>query len=435
VNISIVSVFPELFEPFIHTSLIKRAQQKGLLSIDLHSFFSFVEPKKRIDAPAFGPGAGMLIKPEVVERAVDHCTQKRGAPYTIFFSPHGKKLDQDLCKQIAHKALQKEHMLLLPARYEGMDARAEQLYADEIISIGDYVLMGGDLPAMVFLESILRYMPGVVGKEASVEHDSFSGPFVDWPSYTEPVEWHGKKVPDVLRSGNHKAIDDWRHAQAAQRTVKQHFGWLKTHVSQKKDKERAATYIPSHYVALCHTDVLVGSERVPGTTSVTSLDVHDIARSCKTFGIKGYSIVTPLADQQRIVQKLLDFWRSDVGIDYNPQRHGALGLVDMHDTVDQVVAAITEKEGVAPIVLATSARQEVQEKQITFFDQAKVWASGRPVLLLFGTGQGLSNERMQQVDYVLVPVEGMTDFNHLSVRSAAAIVLDRWLGLNPVQVR
>jgi tRNA (guanine37-N1)-methyltransferase len=430
-NISIITVFKELYEPFLNTSLIKRAQQKGLVDIDLHSFFSFVQPKERIDAPMFGHGAGMLIKPVVVEQALTHCKERKGADtHTIFFSPQGQMLDQTVLRDLATKIADNKHLILVPARYEGMDARVEQVYADQIISIGNYVLMGGDLPAMVLLEGLLRYVPGVVGKEFSVEHDSFTGSFVDYPSYTEPLTWQGLQVPEILRSGNHQAVDRWRNEKAADLSVKKHFGWVKSHVKTQEDRRLAAASIPHHYVALCHSDVLIGPEKLPGTTSVTSLDIHDIARSCKTYGIRGYSIVTPLHDQQKVVQKLLEFWASDVGTSYNPQRQSAIELVDLQESIDAVIEQIEQKEGKKPLLVATSARALEGQPLLSFYEQDKVWQHDRPVLFIFGTGKGLTPELLKRCDYILAPVQGFTDFNHLSVRSAVAIILDRWLGIN-----
>lgn len=428
-NISIASVFPELYKPFLSTSLIKRAQEKGIIDVHLDSFFSFVQPKERIDAPTFGPGPGMLIKPEVVQKSVEAAQQRFGPSYNIFFSPQGEQLDQPMLKRLAAVLQDKKHIMLLPARYEGMDARVEETYADLTISIGNYVLMGGDVPAMVLLEGLMRYIPGIIGKEASVEQDSFSGPFVDYPAYTEPVDWHGLRVPDVVRSGNHQAIEDWRKEQAVSTSVKRHFTWVQNHTQSKNDKHLVAQHMPSHYVMLCHSNVLIGADKQPGTTSVTSIDLHDIARSCKTYGVEQYWIVTPLADQQKIVKRFLSFWESDVGSTYNPHRKKAIAQVDLAPTIEEVIAHIEEKEGKKPLLVATSARQEKHTKTITFFEQDEVWRHDRPVLLVFGTGKGLEPSFLDRCDYLLTPIEGFTEFNHLSVRSAAAIALDRWLGI------
>lgn len=429
-NISIVSVFPELYGPFLSTSLIKRASEKGLVHLELDSFFSYVKPKERIDAPTFGPGSGMLIKPEVVAKAIEANQAKHGQAYKIFFSPQGQLLDQPMLKRLAGILQEKKHVMLLPSRYEGMDTRVEETYADLTISIGDYVLMGGDIPAMVLIEGMMRFIPGVIGKEDSVTQDSFTGPFVDYPAYTEPIEWQGKMVPEIVRSGNHQAIDLWRKNQAAKKSVLHHFSWVQKHVVKKEDMRLAAAYIPSHYVALCHADVLIGQERLPGTTSVTSIDIHDIARSCKTYGIEKYWLVTPLIDQQKIVNKFLSFWESDIGAAYNAQRQKAIASVALAESIDKVIEAIEQKEGKAPLLVATSAREVEHARAVSFFEQGKVWQHDRPVLLLLGTGKGLTSEIIDRCDYLLDPIEGFTDFNHLSVRSAAAIILDRWLGVH-----
>ncbi len=431
-KISIVSLFPELYKPFLSTSLLERAVDNKLVDITITSLFSFSAPKVRVDGPAFGHGAGMVLKPEVIARAVEETEAHRGKAFKIFFSPHGKKLDQSLLELMSKKIeASNNHVLLMPARYEGIDARAEEAYGDMIISIGDYVLMGGDLPAMVLLEGLLRLVPGIVGKQESVEYESFTGPFVDWPAYTQPVDWHGKIVPEVVRSGNHKAIEGWREAEAVKRTLLGHFDWLRTHKLTQKQKALVQKQLPSHYVALMHTDVRLPHDKV-GTSSVTTHDIHDIARSSRTYDLKNYFIVTPLIDQQKIVQKLLDFWSSDIGIDYNPQRHGAVSRVKLMPELQNVLEAIEAQESKKPIIIGTSARaQDAQGKQISFHDQELVWQQNRPVLFLLGTAQGLNEHVINQCDYVLNPIEGLTDFNHLSVRSAAAIIFDRWLGLNP----
>lgn len=428
-NVSIITVFAELYKPFIQTSLIKRALEKGLISIDLDEFFSFVEPKERIDAPTFGHGPGMLIKPIVVQKAIQAKETSHGKAFKIFFSPGGTKLDQCVAHNIAKKMQKTGHLMLIAGRYEGMDSRVEQTYADMTISLGDFVLMGGDIAGLAVLESVLRLIPGVVGKTESVQDESFSGPFVEYPHFTEPVMWQGLEVPEVIRSGNHAAINQWRSQQAARKTVLHHFDWLRTCQLSKHECELAKKNLPHHYTALMHNDVLITDDKNPGTTSVTSMDLHDIARSSKTFGVEHFFVVTHLIDQQKIVQKLLDFWMS-TGIDYNISRHEAVKHVSIANNLDEVIAAIEQQEGKKPIVIATSAREIDHPNVISFYDQEQVWALDRPVLIVFGTGRGLTEERLKSADFLLKPILSLTDYNHLSVRSAVAIVLDRWLGIN-----
>jgi tRNA (guanine37-N1)-methyltransferase len=431
-NISLLTVFQDLYDPFLKTSLIGRAQEKGLVHFDVQTFFSFVEPRERIDAPIFGHGSGMVVKPEVMEKAISNQENKHGSAFKVFFSPQGKKLNQPLLRELAEKIFQHKHLMLIAGRYEGMDARVEEEYADEIISVGDFVVMGGDVPAMLFLEGLLRLMPGIVGKQDSVEEDSFSGAFVDYPVYTTPLSWKDKTVPEILRSGNHAAIKKWQMAQAAHKTVLHHFEWLRSHLLNEHEKKESKKIMPNHYVVLMHGDVLIQDNGLSkaGTTSVTSIDIHDIARASKTYGVEQFFIVTPLSDQQRIVRTLLNFWQTGVGIDYNPHRHEAVNLVQIKDDIDGVIAAIEQKEGKKPLIIATSARVVDHASTITFFDQEKVWGHQAPILFVFGTGKGLTPELVDRCDYLLVPIEGFTEFNHLSVRSAVAIALDRWMGIN-----
>lgn len=428
-NISIITVFSELYKPFIQTSLIKRAHEKGLISIDLDEFFSFVAPKERIDAPTFGHGPGMLIKPLVVQKAVESKEAAYGKAFKIFFSPSGVKLDQALAQIIANKAQECGHLMLVAGRYEGMDARVEQVYADMTVSLGDFVLMGGDIAGLAVLESVSRLIQGVVGKAESVADESFSGPFVEYPHYTEPVVWNGMEVPEVIRSGNHAAMNSWRSEQATKKTVLHNFDWLRKFQLNSNDRQRVLRHVPRHYTALLHNDVLIGDDKTPGTTSVTSIDLHDIARSSRTFGIEHFFVVTHLIDQQKIVQKLLDFWMSS-GIEYNFSRHEAVKRVSLAHNLTAVIEEIEKREGKKPVVIATSAREIDHPHVITFYDQEKVWSSERPVLIIFGTGRGLTEGCLKSADFLLKPVESLTNYNHLSVRSAVAIVLDRWLGIN-----
>lgn len=427
-NVSVATLFPQLYEPFVHSSLIARAQENGLVGIQVLDLFSFCAPKQRVDSPICGHGSGMLIKPEVVEQAICTLEEQHGPAYKIFFSPHGTKLDQFHMRRLAKVFQERKHVMLLPARYEGMDARVEQKYADEIVSIGDYVLMGGDLPAMVLLEGVLRYIPGVVGKQESVEQDSFTGPLVDFPHYTQPIEWQGMKVPDVILSGNHAAMDAWRHEQALKKTLLHHFDWFRSFDVARPLADEAHKAIVPHYVVLMHEQVLL-KDGVVGTSSVTSIDLHDIARSGATYGLKNYFIVTPLKDQQAIVQTFLNFWQT-TGMTYNPDRYRALDRLRMCAHVDDVIAAITAQEGKAPVLIATSAGEQEHHARITYDDQSTVWAHERPVLFVLGTSHGLAPELIDCCDYLLDPIKGLPEFNHLSVRSAAAVIFDRWLGLH-----
>lgn len=429
-NVSILTLFPELYQPFLQTSLLKRATEKSLIAFSLNSLFDYAKPKERIDDTTFGHSSGMLIKPEIIEKAINNADGEFGKSFKIIMSPQGKKLDQRYAKSLWEKIKDKKHVLFLASRYEGIDTRVEQYYADEVVSVGDFITMGGDIPAMLLIECLFRYMPGIVGKQESVEQDSFSGAFVDHPEYTKPVEWKGMFVPEVLRSGNHAAIIKWRQEHAAEITVKHHFDWLRSCALSQAETKLVQKYIPSHYIALMHSDIVLKEGRI-GTTSVTSIDIHDIARSCATYGLKKFFVVTPLKDQQQIIQTMLNFWQEKkVGGEYNAHRHEAVNLVTLQNSLQDVIAQIEQKEGKKPIVIGTSARLDLDKSMLTYYQQDIVWQQDRPVLFLFGTGHGMAEILLQQCDYMLQPINGYSDFNHLSVRCAAAIIFDKWLGVS-----
>ncbi len=222
----------------------------------------------------------------------------------------------------------------------------------------------------------------------------------------------------------------WRKNAAAQRTVLNRFDWFTRAQPSLAEITLASKFIPVHYVAVMHTQVIIKGGTV-GQTSIPSIDIHDIARACASYGIKNFFIVSPLLDQQKIVATFMDFWLSPDGAKYNENRHEALSKTKPVLSYDEMITAIAQQEGQEPVVICTSARNVEHKQQIDYFSQKTVWSEQKPVLFLFGTGQGLSDELVQKSDYVLTPVEGLTDYNHLSVRSAVSIILDRFLGLSP----
>jgi tRNA (guanine37-N1)-methyltransferase len=395
-------------------------------------------PKKRVDSPVVGHGSGMLLGTEIIEKAYNKALSFHDIkPFTIFFSPHGKILDQRVLELLHQKIKDRgNNVLLYAGRYEGYDVRAEEEYADEIISIGNYVLMGGDLPAMVFIESILRLIPGVIGKENSVLQDSFQSPYLDYPHYAQPQEWHGKEIPVILKSGNHKALLEWRSEEARKRTMLRNFQWWRESEVPLLERKACKKHIPHHYAVLLHNDVMVpgnnpGEPNKSSESSVTSIDIHDISRSCATYGIKNYFVVTRLLAQQKLVEIFLSFWHDDRGQEYNANRAFALNNTFLKTELSEVIAEVKKLEGIEPLLIVTSSRREIEHKNfITFHDQEKIWSQGRPIIFVFGTAHGINPKIMNQCDYRLIPLEGMEEFNFLSVRSAAAIVFDRWLGMN-----
>lgn len=178
-------------------------------------------------------------------------------------------------------------------------------------------------------------------------------------------------------------------------------------------------------IALIHYPVINKSQEIIGS-AVTNLDIHDIARAARTFGVDEYFIVTPYADQQELVTEIVEHWQSGHGAEYNPARKSALALVRLSDSLDDVILQVEKKRGSRPLLVTTSAR--FQNNTTTFAATRQRIEAGEPILLLFGTAHGLAEEVMGRADHVLPPITGSTGYNHLSVRSAAAIILDRMLG-------
>jgi tRNA (guanine37-N1)-methyltransferase len=210
-RIDIVTIFPELFGSFIATSLIGRARERGILDIRLHNLRGFTHDRHRqVDDEPYGGGPGMVMKPEPWFEAVESLPPG----HVVLLSPQGRLLTQSIARELAAG----EHLVFLCGRYEGVDERVAEHLADEEISIGDYVVGGGETPAMVVIETVARLVPGVVGEPESVADDSFSHGILDHPHYTRPAEFRGLRVPDVLLSGDHAAIFRWRREQAEKRT-------------------------------------------------------------------------------------------------------------------------------------------------------------------------------------------------------------------------
>lgn len=215
---TVVTLFPALFAPLLEQSVFGRAIRRGLVRVDFVDLRTFGEGRHRVvDDRPFGGGPGMVLMAEPVLNALDAARQRhpRGAR-TIYLTPQGRRLDQAMVRDLAEAP----GLVLLSGRYEGVDERALELARPEEISIGDYVLSGGELAAMVLLDAVARLRPGVLGDEQSPEQDSFGAGdgLLDHPHYTRPLEVRGLGVPEVLRGGNHAAIAAWRHEQALRRT-------------------------------------------------------------------------------------------------------------------------------------------------------------------------------------------------------------------------
>ena len=213
-RIDVFTIFPEILEGPLRASLLGKAIDAGVVDVRVHDLRTFATDKHRqVDDEAYGGGPGMVMKPEPVFAAVRSLGDDRGR--VILLSPAGRRLDQDLVGELASE----RHLVLIAGRYEGVDERVVEGLPAQEVSIGDYVLSGGELPALVVIEAVTRLVPGVIGREESHERDSFGeGGLLDHPHYTRPAEFAGMRVPEVLLSGHHAEIERWRRDAALEKT-------------------------------------------------------------------------------------------------------------------------------------------------------------------------------------------------------------------------
>ncbi len=417
-RIQVLTLFPELFERFVEIGLVGQACKSGAVTIEPTHLRTFaVNTHGQVDDSPSGGGSGMVLRPDAVVPAIEAAKAKDSAAKVVLFTPRGKPFTQKIAHQLAD-GVQKSGggFIFICCRYEGIDERVVEDYVDLELSIGDYVLMGGEVPAMACIEAVTRLLPGVLGNPESIRQESFEGPLLEHPQYTKPAEFRGKKVPDVLLSGNHAEIEKWRKEQAMQSTL----------------LRRPDLFIANNApqcevsVALIHHPVLNKQGEII-TSSITNLDLHDIARSARTYGLERFYAVHPTRTLRRLSEKILEHWEVGYGASYNPNRSEALRHIAVVPDLDDVIVDIEARTGKLPKIITTSARDEA--KGITFEQmQGRIYASNEPHLILLGTGWGLVPEIIERADYHVAPVKGHTNYNHLSVRAAAAIIFDRLIG-------
>ena len=234
-RIDIMTLFPEMCERVLSESIIGRSRESGLVEINCVNIRDYSKDKhRRVDDATYGGGLGMLMQVDPIYDCFCDLEEKIGKrPHLIYMSPQGKTLTQERVKELS----QMSNIAILCGHYEGVDERVIEEIVDEEISIGDYVLTGGELPALVLADSISRMLPGVLAEDAAFEEESHYNSLLEYPQYTRPYEWHGKKVPDVLLSGHHANINKWRREQSLMRTYLRRPELLETADLDKKDKQ------------------------------------------------------------------------------------------------------------------------------------------------------------------------------------------------------
>ena len=416
---TVITIFPRILDSCLGHSILKKAQEKGLISVDQVDLRDYAKDRHHItDDYPYGGGQGMVMKPEPLVAAIEAARDKNPKARVILLAPQGRVFTQSEAQRLA----QENEIVLICGRYEGIDERVKA-FVDEEISIGDFTLSGGEPAANVVIDAIARLIPGVLGNEDSLLDESFTDGLLEYPQYTRPEEFRGIKVPEVLLSGNHERIQRWRREKSLELTRARRPDLL----AKAAEEHALALAAKAHvYLALLHYPVYDRNHQVV-TTAVTNMDIHDIARSARTYGVSGFYIVTPVKALQKLAMKIIDHWESGYGSQYNVTRKQALELARIVNTLDDAIIDIERETGVKPAVVVTSARRTSNRTSFAALrDMLK--RDVCPFLILFGTGWGLTETIFSQSDYVLEAIAGDSDYNHLSVRSAAAIVLDRLLG-------
>jgi tRNA (guanine37-N1)-methyltransferase len=413
VHFHILTLFPEFFAGPLTSALMQRARDAGIISFSFHNPRDEATDRHRsVDDRPYGGGPGMVMSPGPVAaalRALGFGARGQKQPgRLICLSPAGRPFSQQLARELAlrgpgesrsagrEEAADVPDITLICGRYEGMDARIEEYFPVENISVGDFILNGGETAALCLIEAVARLLPGFMGSEASGEDESFSQGLLQYPHYTRPEDFSGLTVPEILRSGDHARIALWRRRSSLALTLQNRPQLLENSRLGVDDRD-FLRQLPLNrigrnlYCALLHYPVL-DKEKNSVAVSLTNLDVHDIARSSYTYGLGAYYVLTPLGDQRELLAGILRHWLEGTGKHSNPDRGAALGLVRAGATVDEALADIYERTGQKALLVGTTARILSDGHKGVSFAQIAEFLQKQPVLLLFGTGHGLAPE-------------------------------------------
>jgi tRNA (guanine37-N1)-methyltransferase len=417
VRIAVVTAFPVFVRSYLQSSVLGRGIRSGKLEVSVVDLRDFgLGSYRQIDDYSFG-GGGMVLMPGPLESALDSIAGKEDR-FVLCPTPQGVPLHQDLVEDM-YRVSRVKRLVIVCGHYEGVDERFVRRCADVEFSLGDFVLTGGELPALAMVDAVSRLVSGVVGNGRAVEEDSFFSGMLDHPHYTRPASYKGDAAPDVLTGGDHAAIESFRGDEAVRRTL-----------SRRPDMIARAAIAPylkrGAYLIQLHHSVL---DRSGGksATAITGMDLHDIARACRTYGIKKYLVATPLAPQREMARKIASHWLEGYGATFNPDRREAMKLIKTCASLDRALGWIEEREKAPPFTVATTAKPRDGAMSWTGIKRT-ILEVDAPVAFIFGTGFGLHEEVLSRASAVMTPISGATGYNHLSVRSAAGIVLDRFFG-------
>lgn len=424
----VLTLFPEMIRQATSWSILGRAISSGVITVRVHDIRDYTTDKHRTadDAP-YGGGPGMVMKVEPVAKCLDAVRTESPDALAVLLSASGKKFDQRTARRYAAS----NGLILVCGHYEGVDERVALYCVDEEVSIGDYVVSGGELPALVVLDAVARLLPGVVGNLGSLSEESHESGLLEYPQYTRPAEFRGFKVPEVLLSGNHEEVARWRLEAALDKTRRNRPDLFVQHLTKAgnawpvaEGESRQPTRSPVA-VALIHHPVKDRRGDVV-TTSVSSADIHDIARISKTFGAQPYYIVTPVEAQRQLVTRVAHHWK---GLSDHP-RAAAIESIVVKPTLEEAVADFSNRIAGKPVVAVTGAWLNRDLTSLSTLRSLVANGAYDGLLVVFGTGWGLTSDTCDRADIRIEPIDAGTGFRHLPVRAAVAIVLDRLLGPN-----
>lgn len=429
-HINIITLFPDWFTSPLDTALLGKAKKSGLIYTQVINPRDWtIDRYKKVDDRPYGGGPGMIMMLEPLVHALQHLSaQPQGYGRTIMLSASGKPFTQ----KFAYELTKEKVLTIICGRYEGIDSRLLQLFPIEAVSVGEAVINGGEAAAMMIIEATTRLIPGFIGKETSYLEESFSNNLLEHPQYTRPAVYETSSVPKVLLEGNHQKIKQWQKEESLKVTFNTCPEMLNKANLSTSDIQFLCNNIRKMnrlhlgrnlHCVLLHYPVLLKEKKI-GATSLTNLDVHDIARCAKTYGLGSVIIVTPLHDQQIILEKIIKHWTLGSGGKSNPDRAEAFKLVHIASDLQGSLDIIENYTGQLPLLIGTTAcnhgvllPHNIQEMLLQ-----------QPVVLLFGTGHGLTPAILDCCFGVLRPLRWLDNYNHLPVRSAVAITLDRILG-------
>src|SRR5918992_3290825 len=348
---TVITLFPQMFVSLVGHSILKKAQDKNLIAVRLVDPRDYTVDRHHVtDDYPYGGGQGMVMKPEPLVAAIEDIRAQTPKARALLLSAHGKIFTQKIAVELA----QEKDVVLVCGRYEGVDERVKR-FIDEELSVGDFILSGGKPAAIAVIDAVARLIPGVLGNEKSAADESFSNGLLEYPQYTRPEEFRGMRVPDVLLSGDHERIKRWRRQMSLRLTAERRPDLFTAASLTISERAKAGRTKAPVYVALLHYPVYDKNRQVV-TTAVTNMDIHDIARAGKTYGIHAFYVVTPVKALQKLATKIIDHWEQGYGSQYNSTRKEALALARIKDTLDDVLIHVEQDCGNKPLLVVTSAR-------------------------------------------------------------------------------